>query len=203
MQKRKRMSGEERKKQIINAAMKIFAEKGFQGTKTKDIAKAAGISEAMIFKFFKNKEDLYKAIISSTVKDHSREISLLQSKASNLPTVLKDFVLHVIELNEKDPTFTRLMLYSSLEEHEFAHNFMETHLLGETEEFTKAIEKGIQAGEYREVNARLVAQIFHYLIGGYCIQRFVLGTNKNLPFDNNEVAETMVDIFLNGLRKLL
>ena len=164
MQKRKRMSGEERKKQIINAAMKIFSEKGFQGTKTKDIAKAAGISEAMIFKFFKNKEDLYKAIITSTVKDHSKEISDMQSQVSNLPTVLKEFILHVIDLNEKDPTFLRLMLYSSLEEHEFAHNFMETHLLVETEEFTKAIEKGIQAGEYREVNPRLVAQIFHYLM---------------------------------------
>jgi len=181
--------------------MKIFAAKGFQGTKTEEIAKAAGISEAMVFKFFKNKEDLYKAIISSTVKDHSKEISALRTEASNLPTILKDIVLHVIEQNEKDTTFIRLMLYSSLEEHEFAHNFMETHLLGETEEFTKAIEKGIQTGEYREVNPRLVAQLFHYLMGGYCIQRFVLGTNKNGPFDNNEVAETMVDIFLNGLRK--
>lgn len=201
MAKNKRMSGEERKEQIIKAAMKVFSEKGFQGTKTKEIAQAAGISEAMIFKFFKNKEDLYKAIITSTVKDHSGEISLLQSKVSNLPTVLKDIFLHVIELNEKDPTFLRLMLYSSLEEHEFAHNFLETHLLGEMEAFTKAIEKGIKTGEYREVNPRLVAQIFHYLIGGYCIERFVLGINKNEPVDKNEVAETMVDIFLNGLRK--
>jgi len=201
MQKRKRISGEERKAQIIKAAMKIFSEKGFQGTKTKEIAQAAGISEAMIFKFFKNKDDLYSAIIRSTVKDHSKEISDLKSKVINLPTMLKDIVLHVIELNEKDPSFLRLMLYSSLEEHKFAHNFMETHLLVEMEAFAEAIEKGIDAGEYREVNPRLVAQIFHYLIGGYCIERFVLGTNKNLPFDTNEVAETMVDIFLNGLRK--
>ncbi|MCK4689198.1 MAG: TetR/AcrR family transcriptional regulator, partial [Candidatus Marinimicrobia bacterium] len=59
MQKRKRISGEERKKRIIDAAIKIFSEKGFQGTKTKEIAKAAGISEAMVFKYFKNKKFIY------------------------------------------------------------------------------------------------------------------------------------------------
>ena len=199
MKKRKRMSGEERKKQIVSTAMKIFSKKGFQGTKTKEIAKASGVSEAMIFKYFKNKNDIYSSIISSNVKDHSKEISDIQSKISNLPRVLKETILHVIDLNEKDPTFLRLMLYSSLEEHRFAHIFVETHLSGEREAFVKAIEKGIKMGVYRKVNPKLAAQIFEYLIGGYCIEQFVLGKNK--PLDKKEIAETMVDIFLNGLRK--
>ncbi|MCK4396737.1 TetR/AcrR family transcriptional regulator [candidate division WOR-3 bacterium] len=199
MKKRKRMSGEERKKRIINASMKIFSKKGFQGTKTKEIAKAAGVSEAMIFKYFKTKNDIYNSIISSKVKDHSKEISDIQSKISNLPRVLKETILHVINLNEKDPTFLRLMLYSSLEEHRFAHIFVETHLSGNREAFARAIEKGIKMGAYRKVNPKLAAQIFEYLIGGYCIEQFVLGKNK--PLDKKEIAETIVDIFLNGLKK--
>ena len=200
MQRAKRIPGEERKQLIIEAAMKVFAEKGFQGTKTKDIANAAGVSEAMIFKFFKNKDELYDAIIGSNVKDHSKEITRVQTDVGNFPTMLKSFILHVIKNNEKDPAFLRLMLYSSLEEHKLANNFIESHLLGEVKEFTKVIEDGIETGEYRDVNPKLAAQLFHYLIGGYCIERFVLGKNKNNPFDNEEVAETMVDILLNGLK---
>ena len=204
MQKRKRMSGEERKKKIVNSAMKIFSKKGFQGTKTKEIAKAAGVSEAMIFKYFKNKNDIYNSIIrtiNSNMKDHAKEIIDMQSQVSNFPTVLKELILHVIDHNEKDPVVIRLMLYSSLEEHKLVHDFAETHLSGERETFAKAIEKGIKTGQYRKVNPKLVVQIFQYMMGGYCIEQFVSGLNKNEPFNKKEVAETIVDIFLNGLKK--
>jgi len=197
------MSSNERKKQIIEVAMKVFSKKGFQGTKTKDIAKAAGISEAMIFKFFKNKNDIYNSIsstINSNMKDHPKEIGI-QSQVGNLPTVLKRFILHVIDHTKKDSAFIRLMLYSSLEERKIVNDFVRTHLLGAREALTEVIEKGIKTGEYRKVNPKLVFQIFEYLMAGYSIEQFVLGVDKNKAFDEKEVAETMVDIFLNGLRK--
>ena len=201
MQKRKRISSEERKKRIINAAIKIFSKKGFQGTKTKDIARAAGVSEAMIFKYFKNKKFIYNSIINTinrNMKDHPKEIGI-QSQISNLPTVLKKFILHVIDHTEKDPAFIRLMLYSSLEERKIMNDFVRTHLSGAREALTELIEKGIKTGEYRKLNPKLVFQIFEYLMAGYSIEQFVLG--KNIPFDKEEIAETMVDIFLNGLKK--
>ena len=199
MQKRKRMSGEERKRRIANAAMKIFSKKGFQGTKTKDIAKAAGVSEAMIFKYFKNKNYIYNSIISnviSDVKDH-KEFSDMQSQDDDFTTVLKEVILQVINDNEKDPTFLRLMLYSLLEEPKFVHSFMKTHLLGQMDVLTKVIEKGIENGKYRRFNPNLVAHILEYMMGGYCIEQLVLGLDKSESFDKNEVAETMIDIFLN------
>lgn len=57
------MSGEERRRQLTKAAIKLFSEKGFRGTTTKEIAHAAGISEALIYKHFASKEDLYVAIL--------------------------------------------------------------------------------------------------------------------------------------------
>src|SRR6266487_2689388 len=49
--------------QVIAAAIHLFAHKGFQGTKTKEIAEAAGINEALIFRDFQSKEKLYCAIL--------------------------------------------------------------------------------------------------------------------------------------------
>ena len=60
---RERLSGEERRQQIVEAAIDLFSRKGFRGTTTREIAEVAGISEAMIFKHFTTKQELYSAII--------------------------------------------------------------------------------------------------------------------------------------------
>jgi len=57
-----RMPGEDRRRQLLRVAIESFAQNGFSGTKTKDIAAAAGVSEAILFRHFSSKEDLYHAI---------------------------------------------------------------------------------------------------------------------------------------------
>jgi AcrR family transcriptional regulator len=58
-----RMPGEDRRRQLLRVAIESFAQNGFSGTKTKDIAAAAGVSEAILFRHFASKEDLYHAIL--------------------------------------------------------------------------------------------------------------------------------------------
>ena len=58
-----RMPGEDRRRQLLRVAVESFALNGFSGTKTKDIAAAAGVSEAILFRHFASKEDLYHAIL--------------------------------------------------------------------------------------------------------------------------------------------
>src|SRR5215208_4694809 len=58
-----RMCADDRRRQIAEVAMRLFSERGFRGTTTKEIAQAAGVSEAIIFRHFATKEDLYSAII--------------------------------------------------------------------------------------------------------------------------------------------
>ena len=60
---RSRMHAEDRHRQLLRSAIDCFARNGFGGTKTKDIAAAAGVSEAILFRHFATKEDLYHAIL--------------------------------------------------------------------------------------------------------------------------------------------
>ncbi|HEX7551437.1 MAG TPA: helix-turn-helix domain-containing protein, partial [Candidatus Methylomirabilis sp.] len=69
---RKRIPREERRRQIIEAAATLFSRKGFRGTTTREIAGAVGVSEAMLFKHFATKEELYAAIIEA--KSHGRRV---------------------------------------------------------------------------------------------------------------------------------
>ncbi|MDY6795488.1 MAG: helix-turn-helix domain-containing protein [Actinomycetota bacterium] len=63
------LTGEKRKRSIIKAARPLFAEKGFHGTSVREIAKAAGVSEALIYKHFTGKEDIHDELL-----DYAREM---------------------------------------------------------------------------------------------------------------------------------
>ena len=57
------MTAEDRKIQILRVAVGLFSKKGFGGTTTKEIAQAAGVSEAMVFRHYSTKQELYTAIL--------------------------------------------------------------------------------------------------------------------------------------------
>src|ERR1700756_3220943 len=58
-----RLDSEERRKAIVTAAVPLFARRGFAGTTTKELAEAAGISEALLFRHFPSKKHLYGEIL--------------------------------------------------------------------------------------------------------------------------------------------
>src|ERR1700740_1598445 len=58
-----RLDGDERRKAIVTAAVPLFARRGFAGTTTKELAEAAGISEALLFRHFPSKKHLYSEIL--------------------------------------------------------------------------------------------------------------------------------------------
>ena len=82
-----RMKGVDRKQAIIEAARPLFAQNGFNGTSVRAIAKAAGVSEALLYKHFPSKEDLYKEILGYVVDLSgilSSEMSKLKPGAESL-----------------------------------------------------------------------------------------------------------------------
>ena len=62
-----RLSAATRRDQLIDAATRLFSERGFEGATTREIARAAGMNEALIFRHFPHKEELYAAILEEVV----------------------------------------------------------------------------------------------------------------------------------------
>jgi AcrR family transcriptional regulator len=59
-----RKSKEERREEILNAALAVFAEHGLDGSSTEDVARRAGISQPYVFRLFGTKKDLFTAVIA-------------------------------------------------------------------------------------------------------------------------------------------
>ncbi|HEX8089911.1 MAG TPA: helix-turn-helix domain-containing protein, partial [Blastocatellia bacterium] len=76
-----RMTGENRRRQIVSVAAKLFSRKGFSGTTTKEIAEGAGVSEAMIFRHFATKSELYAAILDDKVRQVSERVQTQMDEA--------------------------------------------------------------------------------------------------------------------------
>jgi len=80
------MSCEERKCRILAAVRKIFSRQGLEGTTTRELAKEAGVSEALLYKHYPSKEALYKAMLESCDGELMGEVKKITS--------LESFYLH-------------------------------------------------------------------------------------------------------------
>src|SRR3954453_15625100 len=95
-----KLSGEQRRAAILKAVRRVFAEKGFHGTTTRELAEAAGVSEALLFKHFPNKEALYSAMQLSCCneQDHGRfeRLKSLEPSASTLVLMVHFLVSRIV-----------------------------------------------------------------------------------------------------------
>jgi len=121
-----RLDAEERRRAIIDAALPLFAKKGFAATTTKELAEAARVSEALIFKHFPSKAALYSEILRAGCEG-SPELERLKSLMPSTPTLVaivdglvRYFVCKVAGEATGDRARQRLMVASFLEDGEFA-----------------------------------------------------------------------------------
>jgi AcrR family transcriptional regulator len=122
-----KLSSEERRAAILRAVRRVFAEKGFDGTTTRELADAAGVSEALLFKHFPNKEALFSAMkLSLNDQDLGKfeRITELEASVSTLVLMVHFLASRVIEgwtSCEDEPAIqTRLLLRSLAQDGEFA-----------------------------------------------------------------------------------
>jgi TetR/AcrR family transcriptional regulator, transcriptional repressor of aconitase len=113
---RTRLDAEERRKAIVETALPLFARKGFAGTTTKEIARAAGVSEALVFQHFPSKAALYEAIVQGGCEGEP-ELEWLGSLPPSTAALVRmvEFMLeHFVLGAECEDTDHRLALHSLL-----------------------------------------------------------------------------------------
>jgi TetR/AcrR family transcriptional regulator len=117
-----RLPAEDRRRQLIDTALDFFSRQGFEGTTTKEIAAAAGVTEAIIFRHFSNKQALYAAVLAS--KHESGEFDAVLAHWRSLMDanddigLFRDLIQKVIEGFRRDARFHRALLFAALEGHE-------------------------------------------------------------------------------------
>ncbi|MBX3328922.1 MAG: TetR/AcrR family transcriptional regulator [Nitrospira sp.] len=182
---------------MISAATSLFAANGFTGTTTKQIAKAAGVSEALLFKHFPTKHALYTAILAekaqySELRDAVEEATKKRDD-ERLFTLLASYRIR----KGADPTMLRLLLFSALEGHELSDMFFQQQYRVFHDLLAGYIRRRIEDGAFRPIDPVLAAKAFF----GVVLHHRLLHDIFELPMHLSHEASVVeyVSLFLGGL----
>lgn len=118
-----RLSKDERRRDILRAALPLFARKGLHGVKTKELAAEAGVSEALLFQHFPTKESLYQAIqegVFAPEADDPQTIAFMRAAPSTAKLVwaVHEMIRHIAL--QRNPLHVRIIVQSLLADGKFA-----------------------------------------------------------------------------------
>ncbi len=202
LQKHERLSAEERKQQLIDVAIELFSKKGFGGTTTKEIAAAAGVNEAIIFRHFATKQQLYAAILDSKLGEPRMQAGLAEIcgliEGDDDEAVFGWLVRRIIEIYRDDQRFERLMLYAALEGHEIAvmhHNQVSPFL----DALQKYVQRRQREGALVDCDPFLVITAIVGPAKQFATGKYLFRWNKTEQ-DDERVAATLTQVLLDGFR---
>ncbi|MBN1636939.1 MAG: TetR/AcrR family transcriptional regulator [Deltaproteobacteria bacterium] len=186
-----------RKNKIIESALKIFAEKGFQDATISEISKAAGVSDATVYEYFNTKEELLftipEEITEEPVRDMEKIIPFLRGTECKLRAIVQGYMT----IYEKNPDYASLVMLQL----KTNRNFLKTKAYEKIRSIARmlldCIVEGIENGSFKkDADPYLVRSMILGTIEHLCIRWQLLGTPSNLI----EHVDPLIDIILEGIR---
>jgi AcrR family transcriptional regulator len=202
MAQHRRFPATQRRQQILAVATKLFAARGFQGTTTREIAERAGVNEALIFRHFPHKEDLYWAVIDFKCragrgrKQLVRELRSRRDEKDKLAAIARG----ILRRNTADATLARLLLFTALENHRLSHRFFRLYVSKYYDILADYIRRRSRRGLYRRVPPLLAARAFVGMVFYHFLTQELFGGRRYRKFENDAVAQTVADLWLQGAR---
>ena len=155
------MTAEARREAIVEAVRDVFAEKGFDGTTTRELAKAAGVSEALLYKHFPSKEVLYAAMLEGCSKGptfaEATRILELEASTSTLVVMVHFMISHYVLGRPGDKhraALNSLLVRSLLGDGEFVRLMHRKLAAAWLKKFDACLHAAAKAGETHEVPVR-------------------------------------------------
>jgi AcrR family transcriptional regulator len=195
-----RMKGHERRAAIVRSASRMFAEKGFRGTTTRELAAALGVTEPVLYQHFHTKKDLYQAIIDVKLEEAAQDAAdfLTHAQGDDDRAFFAALGGLILSRFEKDPELSRLLLYSALENPELGELFFDRAIADFHRIVAEYVDRRARAGAFREVQPEIVARAAIGMFHHHGLIR-LLYPDRVKKVSHKKVLDEVVDLALNGL----
>lgn len=143
---------EERPAEITAAAMAAFAENGYSATRVDDVARRAGVSKGLLYRYFETKEDLFKAVIRGFVSPRVREITqAADNPEMSVTEFLRGPFLTRVQRIPRSPLkiLLRLMVSEGPKHPDLTAYYWQQVIEPALKALHRLIERGVQNGEFR------------------------------------------------------
>lgn len=166
------------KNKLKEVAMRLFGEKGYEGTALSEIAKEVGVKTPAIYAFFENKEDLFMTVFREAMQSYNTYIQELseEQKVLSAQESLRGILSRQYEFYQKSPEASKIVLRYVVFPPAFLKETIEEAFLESDAMLTKIIEqfisKGMEEGVIRDQSVQLLADAFLNLMDGLSMQYF-------------------------------
>ena len=186
----------DRREDILQASLHLFAEKGFHGTSMRDIARSADITEGLIYHYFENKRDLFRAII-----DEHSFLPLLRTLPElaehlDLRGLLVVLARGFFDVLRQNTELTRLLLQEVQVFPEEKEAFFSDAVGQSISELAQILDSRISERTRAQIDPQVAARIFFNSLLAFFVEQEILGGKQALPADEHSYVEHLVDMFV-------
>jgi AcrR family transcriptional regulator len=189
---------EDTRTKILQAALQLFAKRGYEGTTTKDLAKSAGVAEGTLFRHFHSKKAILIEVATAGWVDILTDLLTELSEMGNYKAVSQ--VMRRRMLNMRQNSNLMRVCFIEAQYHPELRESIQAEIITKMTDVAEAFfETAMEKGIYRRMNPKIVAKVF---LGIFAIAGFSEETIMNpdaSPKAMQEMAEGISDIFLRGV----
>ena len=194
---------EERPRQILDAALAVFADRGLAAARLEDIAKRAGLSKGTIYLYFPNKEELFREVVRTSVVAYiERAEAVFESERDPMQSLLTWMEGYWAWL--RSPVFPAMhrLVSSELTNFPDLASFYATEVIERAQRLVRGmLERGMDAGVFRRMDPLVAARMLSALFvthGLWYHQRQCFQSIANVPGD--AMLAQIRDFFLTAMR---
>ncbi|MDH5649796.1 MAG: TetR/AcrR family transcriptional regulator, partial [Gammaproteobacteria bacterium] len=189
--------------EIVDAALTLFVERGFAATRLDEVAREAGISKGTLYLYFKNKEDLFRAVVQELVlPELDKAEKMIDSHDGSAEALLRQLVKewwrNVGE--SRLSGIPKLIISEAGNFPELARFFVDAVVLRGRHLFVRVIEKGIATKEFRRCDVFYTARALTAPLVFSVIWKHSLAGYDKESYDANKFIDAHLEMFINGLR---
>ena len=189
-----------RKDRIMDAALRIFAEKGFQSATITEISKAAGVSEATIYEYFGTKEDLLFAIPEKISNETFEKSSKVIPYIKGVEGKIRAILLFYVQLYQSNPHYSALVLLQLMSNKRFRHTPAHAAIRRSSHRLLDCIKEGIADGTFKkDSNPYLIRSMLMGTIEHLFIHWHMQGMPKRKT-SIMDMLDPFIEIILDGIR---
>ena len=148
-----------RKNQILDAAMKVITQNGYENSRMDDVVKSSNMSKGAIYWYYSSKKDLYLDLVNYWVLRYSDMVTKIMDKDQKASLQLKKLLNYFIDEYEKDPEPFKALteFWSMAQKDDDFHKKLQKVYAAFLEVIETIISNGKDSGEFKNVNTRIAA----------------------------------------------
>lgn len=191
-------TGTEKYQKIIQAATKVFAQKGFYNSKVADVAKEAKVADGTIYLYFKNKDDLLISIFENSMDTFTGEIQKIVEGVSDPIEKLRRFIKLHLELVRQNQDTALVLQIELRQSSKFMKEYAATKFRDYLARISMILEEGQEKGVFkRSINPLIVKRAIFGAVDEMALDWVLM---KKKKYTMEEVAEQLCSMFIEGLK---